>query len=59
VFGPDRIQVAERLDDAIDLAVASAEAGADSGAAIGGAGVIVTGSIVTVGEARHLLRGAR
>ncbi|HEX3823887.1 MAG TPA: folylpolyglutamate synthase/dihydrofolate synthase family protein [Mycobacteriales bacterium] len=57
VFGPDRVEVAERLDDAIDLAVASAEA--DTGAAIGGAGVIVTGSIVTVGEARHLLLGAR
>jgi dihydrofolate synthase/folylpolyglutamate synthase len=53
VFGEDRVAVSERLDDAIDLAVASAE----SDAALGGAGVIVTGSIVTVGEARHLLRG--
>jgi dihydrofolate synthase/folylpolyglutamate synthase len=58
VFGSERVEVAERLDDAIDLAVASAEGGADSGAALGGVGVIVTGSIVTVGEARHLLRGA-
>jgi dihydrofolate synthase / folylpolyglutamate synthase len=55
VFGPERVEVSERLDDAIDLAVASAE----SEAALGGAGVIVTGSIVTVGEARHLLRGPR
>jgi dihydrofolate synthase/folylpolyglutamate synthase len=54
VFGAERVEVAERLDDAIDLAVASAE----SDAAIGAAGVIVTGSIVTVGEARHLLRGS-
>jgi dihydrofolate synthase/folylpolyglutamate synthase len=53
VFGEDRVAVSERLDDAIDLSVASAE----SDAALGGAGVIVTGSIVTVGEARHLLRG--
>jgi dihydrofolate synthase/folylpolyglutamate synthase len=55
VFGDDRVAVRDRLDDAIDLAVASAEAGTT----LGGAGVIVTGSIVTVGEARHLLRGAR
>jgi dihydrofolate synthase/folylpolyglutamate synthase len=54
VLGEDRVEVSERLDDAIDLAVASAEADAS----IGGAGVIVTGSIVTAGEARHLLRGS-
>jgi dihydrofolate synthase/folylpolyglutamate synthase len=53
VFGEDRVDVAARLDDAIDAAVAAAE----SEAQIGGAGVVVTGSIVTVGEARHLLRG--
>jgi dihydrofolate synthase / folylpolyglutamate synthase len=53
VLGDDRVEVSERLDDAIDLAVASAEADSD----LGGGGVIVTGSIVTVGEARHLLRG--
>jgi dihydrofolate synthase / folylpolyglutamate synthase len=53
VLGDDRVEVSERLDDAIDLAVASAEADAT----LGGAGVIVTGSIVTAGEARHLLRG--
>jgi dihydrofolate synthase / folylpolyglutamate synthase len=55
VFGEDRVEVRERLDDAIDVAVAKAE----SGAALGGAGVIITGSIVTVGDARHLLRGTR
>jgi dihydrofolate synthase / folylpolyglutamate synthase len=53
VFGEDRVEVAARLDDAIDAAVATAESEAE----IGGAGVVVTGSIVTVGEARHLLRG--
>jgi dihydrofolate synthase/folylpolyglutamate synthase len=54
VLGEDRVVVAGRLDDAIDLAIADAEADA----ALGGAGVIVTGSIVTVGDARHLLRGS-
>jgi dihydrofolate synthase / folylpolyglutamate synthase len=53
VFGADRVEVAARLDDAIDAAVAAAE----SETRLGGAGVVVTGSIVTVGEARHLLRG--
>jgi len=55
VFGEERVRVVARLDDALDRAVASAEADA----AFGGAGVVVTGSIVTVGEARHLLRGSR
>jgi dihydrofolate synthase/folylpolyglutamate synthase len=54
VLGEDRVEVAPRLDDAIDLAVTRAE----SDAALGGAGVVVTGSIVTVGEARRLLRRA-
>ena len=51
VFGDDRVEVAERLDDAIEQAIASAEANTP----LGGAGVVITGSIVTVGEARHLL----
>jgi dihydrofolate synthase/folylpolyglutamate synthase len=51
VFGEDRVAVEDRLDDAIDTAVAAAE----SEAAYGGAGVLVTGSVVTVGEARTLL----
>jgi dihydrofolate synthase/folylpolyglutamate synthase len=51
VFGDDRVEVSARLDDAIELAVTRAE----SQTAMGGAGVIITGSIVTVGEARHLL----
>jgi len=52
VFGDSRVSVAARLDDAIERAVALAEG--DS--AVGG-GVLVTGSIVTVGEARTLLSG--
>jgi dihydrofolate synthase/folylpolyglutamate synthase len=51
VFGDDRVQAAERLDDAIEIAVAAAEAQGP----LGGSGVIITGSIVTAGEARHLL----
>ena len=42
------------LDDAIDAAVTLAEEAGDDFA---GAGVLVTGSIVTVGEARTLLGG--
>ena len=52
VFGEDRVEVTPRLDDAIDSAVTLAE---EEGADLGGAGVLVTGSIVTVAEARTLL----
>jgi dihydrofolate synthase/folylpolyglutamate synthase len=52
VFGEDRVRVEDRLDDALDTAVALAE----QDASYGGAGVLVTGSVVTVGEARTLLR---
>jgi dihydrofolate synthase / folylpolyglutamate synthase len=53
VFGPDRLRVADRLDDAIDMAVGMAdEASADG---LGGSGVLVTGSVVTAGDARSLL----
>ena len=52
VFGADRVSVAPRLPDAIDEAVGLA----DQDGALGGAGVVVTGSVVTVGEARTLLR---
>ncbi len=71
VFGPDRVHVARRLDDAIEVAVGLAD---EAAAAIGGpltgllgdgpeaeaAGtvVLITGSVVTAGDARLLLRGA-
>jgi len=56
VFGPDRVSIAERLDDAIELGVALAdEADAAAGGGPGQAGVLVTGAIVTAGEARVLL----
>jgi len=57
VLGPDRVTVADRLDDAIELGVALAdEADARAGGAPGQAGVLITGSVVTAGEARVLLR---
>lgn len=51
IFGEDRVQVEPRLDDAIAAAVTLAEEGGD----LGGAGVLITGSVITVGEARLLL----
>ncbi|WP_030233805.1 bifunctional tetrahydrofolate synthase/dihydrofolate synthase [Streptomyces sp. NRRL S-350] len=51
VFGEDRVQVEPRLDDAIAAAVTLAEEEGD----LGGVGVLVTGSVITVGEARLLL----
>lgn len=53
VFDPDRVHVVERLDDALQVAVDLAESEAEGGL---GAGVLVTGSITLVGEARTLLR---
>ncbi len=61
IFGPERVRAANRLDDAIDVAASladAAEAAAESsggGAAPGSAGVLITGSVVTAGEARLLL----
>ncbi|MEJ5945184.1 folylpolyglutamate synthase/dihydrofolate synthase family protein [Pseudokineococcus basanitobsidens] len=52
VFGEDRVHVAERLDEAIALAVDLADTGASGG---GGGGVLVTGSVTVAAEARQLL----
>jgi dihydrofolate synthase/folylpolyglutamate synthase len=52
VFGSSRVTVVPRLDDAIDRAVALAE---EDG--VGSPGVLITGSVVAVGEARILLVG--
>jgi dihydrofolate synthase/folylpolyglutamate synthase len=49
IFGEDRVDVAGRLDDALDLAVALAEAEGTPGA-----GVVATGSITVAGEVRTL-----
>jgi dihydrofolate synthase/folylpolyglutamate synthase len=53
VFGEDRVQVAANLPDAIDAAVTIAES--DTDAQLVGAGVLITGSVVTVADARRLL----
>jgi dihydrofolate synthase / folylpolyglutamate synthase len=55
VFGAERVTVEGRLDDAIEAAVRLAEDTGDD--VLAGAGVLVTGSVVTVGEARMLLGG--
>jgi dihydrofolate synthase/folylpolyglutamate synthase len=63
VFGADRVTAVPRLDDAIETAIGLAEAfdmgeleslGLDG---LTNVGVLVTGSVVTAGEARVLLRG--
>ena len=57
VFGADRVSVSPRLPEALTEAVELAEAGPDD--ALGGSGVLVTGSVVTAGEARTLMGGER
>ena len=57
LYGEDRVTVVPDLATAIDLGAALAEAGsADS---LSSGAVLVTGSVVTVGEARRLLGGPR
>ncbi|WP_030614783.1 bifunctional tetrahydrofolate synthase/dihydrofolate synthase [Streptomyces sclerotialus] len=51
VFGAERVQVEPRLDDALEAAITLAEEEGE----YSGAGVLVTGSVITVGEARLLL----
>jgi dihydrofolate synthase/folylpolyglutamate synthase len=53
-FGEDRVSVATRLPDAIDLAVAIAERDDDMGA-----GVLVVGSVTLVADARILMDADR
>ena len=46
-----------RMDDALERAVLMTDAAEGFSEEIGGGGVLVTGSVVTVGEARVLLGG--
>jgi dihydrofolate synthase / folylpolyglutamate synthase len=55
IFGQDRVGEAASLVDAIDQATTLAEAGGVFGEGLGSGGVLVTGSVITVGEARALL----
>jgi dihydrofolate synthase/folylpolyglutamate synthase len=54
VFGDERVLVAPTLPEALDLAIALV----DDPLEVGGTGVLVTGSVVTAGEARLLLAGS-
>jgi dihydrofolate synthase/folylpolyglutamate synthase len=54
IFGEDRVTVAETMPDAIEEAVVLAEE--DTDGELGGVGVLITGSIVTVADARKLLK---
>jgi len=57
IFGENRVTGEPRLDDAIETAVRLAEDTGDG--SISGSGVLVTGSVVTAGEARTLLGAPR
>ncbi|MDQ2881313.1 MAG: bifunctional folylpolyglutamate synthase/dihydrofolate synthase [Actinomycetota bacterium] len=54
VFGDARLRVQRRLPDAIEEAIASATEGDRDPDHISGAGVVITGSVAMVGEARTL-----
>ena len=54
VFGEDRVRVEPELPDAIAAAVELAESDVDG--ELGGVGVLITGSVITVADARKLLR---
>src|SRR5690606_38711658 len=58
IFGEDRVTVVRRLDDALERGVQLAETAAGFGDEVAGGGVLVTGSVVTVGEARILFGGS-
>ncbi len=58
IYGEDRVTVVPRLADALDVAAGLAESG-DTGSSLSSGAVLVTGSVVTVGEARSLLRSRR
>ncbi|MCW2833964.1 MAG: FolC bifunctional protein [Nocardioides sp.] len=59
IFGEDRVSVVPDLASAIDQAATMAESGDDGGYGLGSGAVLVTGSVVTVGEARAMLKGRR
>ncbi|MEU6719200.1 folylpolyglutamate synthase/dihydrofolate synthase family protein [Nonomuraea sp. NPDC046802] len=52
LFGEDRVHVADQLDDAIDRGIGMADAEGE----FSGTGVLITGSVVTAGDARRLLK---
>ncbi|MEU4563758.1 folylpolyglutamate synthase/dihydrofolate synthase family protein [Actinoplanes sp. NPDC023936] len=54
IFGEDRVSLAETMPDAIEEAVVLAEE--DASGELSGVGVLITGSVVTVADARKLLK---
>ena len=54
-FGDERVVVSPSMADAVETAIAMAEDVGEPGESISGAGVVVTGSVVTAGEVRTLL----
>jgi dihydrofolate synthase / folylpolyglutamate synthase len=55
IYGEDRVTVVRDLAEAIDRAATLAEAGEAFGDPLGSGAVLITGSVVTVGEARTML----
>jgi dihydrofolate synthase/folylpolyglutamate synthase len=53
-FGPERVVTAATLPDAIEIATAFVEESGNEVEGFGGAGVVITGSVVTAGAARTL-----
>jgi dihydrofolate synthase/folylpolyglutamate synthase len=53
-FGPERVITAATLPDAIETATALVEEAGHEGESLGGAGMVITGSVVTAGAARTL-----
>ncbi|HVW43835.1 MAG TPA: cyanophycin synthetase, partial [Amycolatopsis sp.] len=54
IFGEDRVVAEPALDAAVETAVALVEEAGDGDEPLAGGGVLVTGSVVTAGEARTL-----
>ncbi|MDQ7911445.1 folylpolyglutamate synthase/dihydrofolate synthase family protein [Phytohabitans sp. ZYX-F-186] len=54
IFGEERVEVAADMPDAIEAAVALAES--DVEGELAGVGVLITGSVATVADARRLLK---
>jgi dihydrofolate synthase/folylpolyglutamate synthase len=53
-FGPDRVETAETLRDAIDTATALVDEADAEDESFSGTGIVITGSVVTAGAARTL-----
>lgn len=54
IFGAERVVRAHTLPDAIETAIALVEEAGSDGEGLSGAGIVVTGSVVTAGAARTL-----